>query len=93
MNVSFFCYALYKFAKEFVQDYKAHKQGIIKADLQDEYDRTQRSGVKSGGKKKGVSITQVQPVNDGSVSDGCNSSTDEANSFKSWKLKKKKIQI
>ena len=40
MNVSFFCYALYKFAKEFVQDYKAHKQGIIKADLQDEYDRT-----------------------------------------------------
>ena len=44
-----------------------------------------RSGVKNGSKRKGSSIIQVQPVNDGSVGDGCNSSIDEANSVKSWK--------
>ena len=42
--------------------------------------KRKRSGVKNGGKTKESSITQVQPVND----DGCNSSTDEANSLKSW---------
>ena len=48
MNVSFFGYALYKFGKEFVQDYKAHKQGIIDADIQDEYDRTHVVPITSG---------------------------------------------
>ena len=48
INVTFFCYAMVIFAKEFVQDYKAHKEEIKTTDQQDEYDNTHVVPINSG---------------------------------------------
>ena len=48
MNVTFFCYAVYKFGKEFIQDYKAHKKDLEEAHLQDEQNNTHVVPVSSG---------------------------------------------
>jgi len=48
MNVTFFCYAVYKFGKEFIQDYKAHKKDLEAAHLEDEQNKTHVVPISSG---------------------------------------------
>ena len=48
MNVTFFCCAVYKFGKEFIQDYKAHKKDLEAAHLEDEQNNTHVVPINNG---------------------------------------------
>ena len=46
--MTFFCYSVYKFGKEFIQDYKAHKEDLEAAHLQNEQNNTHVVPINNG---------------------------------------------